>query len=274
MNFDTESPWGTWKAKNLAAISLAIIDALPTSAPMRILAFIFRRPIKRGRQELYDRMVWGFKLRLSARGNLTEQRWLTMPNFHDRLERLALAKVLTANSVFLDVGANAGFYTFWALSLKYSGLRVLSIEPTPILLNRLRYNLKQNELEDSVSLFPCAVTAENCELTIDQHPENIGKNVASNYEGSGLKVMGRPLLDILNEAGVSKVDAMKIDIEGYEVPVLTAFFETAPTYLWPRFIIGEVVEKRGEPFKELLLSKGYHIQYCTKMKGIMVLQKA
>ena len=101
MNFDTESPWGTWKAKNLAAISLAIIDALPTSAPMRILAFIFRRPVKRGRQELYDRMVWGFKLRLSARGNLTEQRWLTMSNFHDHLERLALAKTAADEEVLV-----------------------------------------------------------------------------------------------------------------------------------------------------------------------------
>lgn len=240
---------------------------------MRSLAFMLRRPIKKGKQELYDRKVWGLKLRLSARGNLTEQRWLTMPNFHDRLERLALAKVLTKDSVFLDVGANAGFYTFWALSLKHSGLRVLSIEPTPILLSRLRYNLEQNQLQDSVTLFPFAVTPEPCELTIDQHAENIGKNAVSHFEVTGIKVMGRPLLEILNEAGVSKVDAMKIDIEGFEVPVLTAFYETAPRFLWPKFIIGEVVEERGEPLKHLLLSKGYQIQCCNKMNGIMVLEK-
>jgi FkbM family methyltransferase len=251
---------------------MAVIDALPPIDLMRKLAFLLRRPIKKGKQDLYDRIVWGIKLRLSARGNLTEQRWLTMPDFHDRPERIALAKALTSNSVFLDVGANAGFYTFWALSLKHLGLKVLAVEPTPVMLSRLRHNLAQNQLADSVTLFPCAVTPEPCEVTIEQHAENIGQSSVSTEGGHGLKVMGRPLLDLLNEAGVSKVDAMKIDIEGFEVPVLTAFFATAPKHLWPQLIVGEIVGEGGAPLKELLISKGYQLQHCTKMNGILVLK--
>jgi FkbM family methyltransferase len=185
---------------------------------------------------------------------------------------MALAKALTSNSVFLDVGANAGFYTFWALSLKHPGLRVLAVEPTPVMLTRMRHNLAQNQLQDSVTLFPCAVTPEPCEVTIDQHAENIGQSSVSTEGGQGLKVAGRPLLDLLNEAGVSKVDAMKIDIEGFEVPVLTAFFATAPKSLWPRLIVGEIVGEGGAPLKELLISKGYQLQHCTKMNGILVLK--
>ena len=273
MTFDTTSPWGTWKPQGAAAFSLKLIDLLPTSGLFRKLAFILRKPVKNSSQDVYDREIWGLKLRLGARGNLTEQRWLTMPNFHDAPEREALAAVLQPGAVFLDVGANAGFYTFWALSRRHVGLRVIAVEPTEIMLERMRYNLVANHLTSSIILFPCAVTPTQCEAVIEEHAGNIGQT-AVRSEGRGRRVAGRPLLDLLNEAQVTRVDAMKIDIEGFEVPVLEAFFKTAPRPLWPRFVIGEIVGEGGEPLKNLLVSHGYWLQRCTKMNGILVLPDA
>lgn len=270
MTFDTTSQWGTWKPQGAAALSLKVIDLLPTSGVFRKLAFLLRKPIKNSGQNLYDRQIWGLKLRLATRGNLTEQRWLTMAHFHDAPEREALRQALRPGAVFLDVGANAGFYTFWALSQRQAGLRVIAVEPTEIMLERMRHNLAVNNLTSSVSLFSCAVTPSPCEVVIEEHAGNIGQT-AVRAEGPGRRVPGRPLLDILLESGVEKVDAMKIDIEGFEVPVLEAFFRTAPRSLWPRFVIGEIVGEGGEPLKNLLVSRGYRLDRCTKMNGILIL---
>ena len=270
MIFDITSPWGTWKPRGLAAVCLKLIDLLPISRAFRKLAFLLRKPVRNSTQDVYDREIWGLKLRLGARGNLTEQRWLTMVNFHDAPERAALRDSLHPGAVFLDVGANAGFYTFWALSLHHAGLKVIAVEPTEIMLERLRHNLAANGLTSSVALFPCAVTPTPCEVVIEEHAGNIGQT-AVRTEGTGRRVPGRPLLELLLEAKVERVDAMKIDIEGYEVPVLEAFYQTAPRALWPRFVIGEIVGEGGEPLKNLLVTLGYRLERCTKMNGILVL---
>ena len=267
-HFDTSSPWGTWKARGCAAFCLKLISCLPASRSFRKVAFVLRKPVKHSKQAWFDREVWGLKMRLAAQGNLTEQRWLTMPHFHDVPEREALSAALRPGGVFLDVGANAGFYTFWALSRKVPDLRVISVEPSRVMLDRLRYNLLVNQLESSVTLFDCAVTPHACEVVMEEHAENAGQ--ATVREGGlGQKVAGRTLLEILESAGVEKVDAMKIDIEGMEVPVLEAFFEKAPRSLWPGFIVGEIVGENGEPLKRLLLSRGYQLQSSTKMNGIL-----
>lgn len=273
MSFDTTSPFGTWKPKGFAALSLNMIALLPPTGLFRRLAFLLRKPVKNSAQEVFDREIWGLKLRLSTRGNLTEQRWLTMPNFHDAPEREALRTALHPGAVFLDVGANAGFYTFWALSLRHPGLHVIAVEPTEIMLTRMRHNLAVNNLTSAVTLCACAVTPTPCEVVIDQHVGNIGQT-AMRAEGQGKRIPGRPLLDLLIDSKISLVNAMKIDIEGFEVPVLEAFFKTAPRTLWPRLVIGEIVGEGGEPLKNLLISHGYRLERCTKMNGILVLPEA
>ncbi len=273
MNFDTTSTWGTWKPRGIAAVSLKLIDLLPTSGVFRKLAFLLRKPVKNSTQAVYDRQIWGLKLRLAARGNLTEQRWLTMPNFHDAPERKALATALRPGAVFLDVGANAGFYTFWALSQRHAGLRVIAVEPTEVMLSRVRHNLAANSLTSSVTLCACAVTPAPGEVVIEEHAGNIGET-SIRADGTGRRVPGRTLLEILQTANVSRVDAMKIDIEGFEVPVLEAFFNSAPRTLWPQLVIGEIVGEGGEPLKKLLIGHGYRLDHCTKMNGILVLADA
>jgi FkbM family methyltransferase len=268
MTFDTTSPWGTYAARGLAALSLALTAALPRTSLCRRLAFLVRKPVKSGRQDLYDREIWGLRLRLSARGNLSEQRWLTMEQFHDWPERQALRAALPDDgAVCVDVGANAGFYTFWALASRKPGLQVMAVEPNGAMLQRVRFNLGLNGLAPQVRLYQCAITAEPCEVVLGEHGDNLGqRSIAS--DGTGERVAGRPLLDLLREAGVERVDALKIDIEGHEVPVLQAFFAAAPKALWPRLIIGEIVGNDGGALQKLLLDQGYLLAGATKMNGM------
>lgn len=277
MAFDTTSPWGTHAPRGLPAVCLGLIDRLPVNALGKRAAFLLRKPVKNSAQPVHDREVWGLRLRLGTRGNLSEQRWLTMPAFHDAAERAALAAALpAADGVFFDVGMNAGFYTFWALSLRRPGLRVVAVEPGPEMLARVRHNLDRNGLAAAVTLHACAVTAEPCELVIETHAKNHGQNsvratdaAATPADARALRVPGRPLLELARASGVDRIDALKIDIEGQETPVLRAFFRDAPRSLWPRVIIAEIVGDGEGTLRRLLLEQGYRIEAETKMNGIL-----
>jgi hypothetical protein len=51
----------------------------------------------------------------------------------------------------------------------------------------------------------------------------------------------RPLADILLEQNVSRVDVIKVDVEGYEDRALLPYFDHAPREGWPRTILIETV---------------------------------
>ena len=264
--FDITSPFGTWNPQGLAAISLNCLQKLPRWALFRRLAFLLRKPIKSGRQQLYDREIWGLRLRLSTQGNLTEQRWLTMEQFHDWPERRFLREFLQDRSVFLDVGANAGFYTMWVLSRCRDSMAI-AVEPVETLVERFRFNLKLNSMQNRVQIFCCAATPQICEVSIVEGSANLGQTSVK-AQGVGERVPGRPLLDIIREAGVPRVDAMKIDIEGNEVGVLSSFFAEAPRALWPRLVIAEIFNESSGALQNLLAQNQYVLKCATKMNGI------
>ena len=54
-----------------------------------------------------------------------------------------------------------------------------------------------------------------------------------------LQVPIATLLSVVERSGVSRVDALKIDIEGFEDRALLPFFSTAPRTLWPKRIYME-----------------------------------
>jgi hypothetical protein len=44
------------------------------------------------------------------------------------------------------------------------------------------------------------------------------------------------LLSVLREAGIDRIDALKIDVEGMEDKILLPFFRDAPPSLWPSLL--------------------------------------
>lgn len=265
--------WGGYALNSIQRKSLNLIEKLPVSWLGRRLALILRKSVKNSHQVYFDRRVWGLRMRLCAKGNLSEQRWLTMAKFHDAVEREALLRTFKPGAVFVDLGANAGFYTFWALANATEGMRIVSVEPSDAMLQTIRFNLALNDATDQVELVQCALTAEPCEVFLNEDSVNLGESsVSTEAASAGSKsVPGRPLYDVLNTAGVSEVSALKIDIEGHEEVVLGAFFETAPKSLWPKMILGEIVGEGSESFTQLLADRGYRLTEQTKMNGVFEL---
>jgi hypothetical protein len=73
---------------------------------------------------------------------------------------------------------------------------------------------------------------------------------------------------------VSHVDALKIDVEGYEDRVLTGFFKQAPPSLWPRAVVIEHLS-RNEWLDDCIadmLGRGYAESGKTRSNTLLVRQ--
>lgn len=218
------------------------------------LAFLVRRMARRVARDPVDVRHEGLRLRLRTRGNISESTFLFMPRRWDCRERSFLAAELAPDATFVDVGANAGGYVWCVLALLGDEGRVVAVEPDPALRARLRFNLETNR-ETRVTVVGAAVAARSGKGWLVRDPDNRGQNALSAESGASavtgtsteteagadvLPVPVRPLPEILEEAGVTRVDALKIDVEGMEPEILADFFDRAPEALWPRLILTEL----------------------------------
>ena len=101
----------------------------------------------------------------------------------------------------IDVGANIGLYSI--LFAKNMGIgRVLAVEPTPNAINRLRQNLKLNNVEDRVEIFEGVASDKNGSTTI-----NI---IQGKEEFSSIGEISHPSIDGEQSENV-KVDSLTLD---------------------------------------------------------------
>jgi len=87
---------------------------------------------------------------------------------------------------------------------------------------------------------------------------------------AGLRVECKTLASVLARENVTRIDALKIDVEGAEDRILVPFFNAAPENLWPRFMIIEDTHElwRDDPFA-ILGERGYRGVARTKL-NVMV----
>lgn len=121
--------------------------------------------------------------------------------------------------VLLELGGNIGTQTvYFALSEAYR--RIVAVEPDPRNFKLLSCNIRQNRLEDRVTLVPCAAGDRIGNLDFFQHHNNHGKSSVLRKGGGEMKISVpvRPVTQILAEAGVdiAQVGLVWMDIEGYE----------------------------------------------------------
>lgn len=178
------------------------------------------------------------RYRLILTNNVTDLRVLTSHKSYDRAEIDAL-KAAVGQGTFVDLGANIGFYS---LSIAATGAKVIAVEPNPKTLARLRFNVAINDFAEKVTVVPFGIGEEGeFELISsgDLGSASIRPNQTKNDRTIVTKIRTRPLLNILNEAGVQSIEGLKIDIEGMEDRALIPFFNDAPKSLWPKCVVIE-----------------------------------
>lgn len=264
-------PWGSFPPRGLAAICIA---ALQRDPPGDVRRFLYR--VMEWISPQYDIELSGVKLRCHPNDNLTERCLIVDRSFHDG-ELARIVDVLTPGDHFVDAGANCGIFSCRAASIVGPTGRVLAIEPNPPMIERLRVNVRLNGFTN----VDIAVTAVgDTQGTATLHI--IGKEQArSSFHAAAVRdrrktvavtVPVAPLLSVLSAHGFKKIDAMKIDIEGFEDRALIPFFEMAPPSLWPTRILMETVNRRlwQSDCLEHLLQLGYVSEWHSTQDVLLV----
>ena len=196
------------------------------------------------------------------RDNFTEFRiWENgLPPEHEATQSIA-DRLAGSDAVIVDVGANAGAFFLPILRAAGDKARAVVFEPNPVMRARLQTNIALNALEN-VTVFDCAISdAAGTSKMFFPRNGNLGQGrIDLSYagEGEGSTVRVRPLAECLTEAGVGRVDFLKVDVEGLEDRVIAPLLAGATTLL-PRLIYFEVEHQAAwhYPLLEILAEKGY-----------------
>ena len=224
----------------------------PTAAQAAMITLAQRTKLKRGafrpwlsrivnllRAGPLDMPYQGASFRFYHQASATERGALFNPDYN-REELDFLRGHVPAGGSFVDIGANVGTYALpLARHVGTSG-QVIAIEPHPVTHARLAFNRSSSGLLQ-VTLVAAAAGESDGELMIETDGDNLGAShvVTGKASANAIKVPSRRLQGLLGEAGLSGIDALKIDVEGFEDRVLTGFFAAAPQTLWPRAVVIE-----------------------------------
>jgi FkbM family methyltransferase len=143
---------------------------------------------------------------------------------------------------FVDVGANWGFFTLMAAHLVGASGKVVALEPDPRIFLKLKSNVERNKLEQ-VRVFDVAAADRDAELILAAHDESAENwGISRLVEGGStmqetFTVRSRRLDSLLDDAGLGRVDLLKIDVEGAEDMVLTGMEAGLKSYRYRRILL-------------------------------------
>jgi FkbM family methyltransferase len=236
-NDPTPAPFGAFapNAAQATVISLAQRSRLKRGAFRPMLS----RLVNLLRAGPLDVSYQGASFRFYHQASATERGALFNPDYN--VEELDFLRAHSPRGgVFVDVGANVGTYALALARHVGTDGKVIAIEPHPVTHARLKFN-RDASGATQVTLVAAAAGPADGELLIETDGDNLGAShiVTGQPAGNAIRVPALRLQRILDEADVSQVDALKIDIEGFEDRALTGFFKEAPPSLWPRAIVIE-----------------------------------
>ncbi len=148
----------------------------------------------------------------------------------------SILSLLGDGDVFVDLGANEGFFSVLASKKVGRNGKVFSIEPQERLWPVLKKNFAENHC-DNCQLVPCGVGETAAEIEVVLSP-SLNSGQSSMVEGQSFlgsrkiakkirsfywekqKMQIKPFDEICDQYGVPEIKLVKVDIEGYELIAL------------------------------------------------------
>lgn len=155
-----------------------------------------------------------------------------------------LARVIREGDTFLDIGANVGFYSLFAGPLCGPSGAVHAFEANPLLIQHLKRSADFNRPRANIVVNPVAIGSEGHKTLQLYDPERIGGSSLYQLEwldtGNSVTVPLTTIDDYVRENRMTRVDVVKIDIEGAELDAFRGMQETLRTCP-PAIILCELV---------------------------------
>jgi FkbM family methyltransferase len=130
-----------------------------------------------------------------------------------------LRPLLGPGSVFFDVGANFGYYSLTLAAALNRQCRVHAFEPNPKTYDRLLRHIEWNQMGNVISAYKMAVSDAEGTANLIERSDNSGASRLGSDAG-GVPVAVTTLDAFCSANAVERLDAVKIDVEGYEARVL------------------------------------------------------
>ena len=212
----------------------------------------------------------GYKIKLDLREYNQRSMYL---NNYESVQTDWVKQILRPGSTFIDIGANWGYFTLLAASLVKSSGQVLAFEPSPSPANRIK---KLTIPWVDVIQIGIGDTEEDLDLYLQPKSTNIHSPsfVKSDSYEEVLKVSVRKLDNLPYIQKLSRIDLVKIDIEGFEPNALKGMVKTIKTgkikYLMVEFNSGWLPANGSscDELMSLIKGLGFKIHSKTSLQEI------
>ena len=173
--------------------------------------------------------------------SFVEWRILFYGHYNEGVARL-IRRHCTPGAVAVDIGANVGCNTLLMAEGVGATGRVIAVEPHPAFFARLRKNIELNAMQN-VDAIECAVGDSEGALvlysldasqsltaraTVYRDNLDVGAQLADTSERFDVPV--RTVDEIMAQTAPGRLDFIKLDAQGHEMPVLAGARESIATY--------------------------------------------
>lgn len=238
------------------------------------ISFCRKRAIS-GLSEPFDiEIAPDVKARLYPSENRCEKRAFAGVQTWDAIERNALETALNKSDhetfVFLDVGANVGLYSLFVNAYALAAGRlaiIIAIEPGLETCRRLETNIAASDAP--VHIIRAAISDQPGTGFLGGGNDNRGEAQLVSGGHDVEPVVIDTLARICRTQGLTRIDAMKLDIEGHDLKALSGFFDDAPERLHPSLLILETGKAEFSPLIELCQRQGYMVSERSGLNTIL-----
>lgn len=213
----------------------------------------------------------GRKFLLNPLTNSTDSKIIISSRYLEKTELNYLKiTVKNKNSIFLDIGANTGYYSIMAAGFGFK--KIYAFEPIKETIDKLKQNISINKLSEKIEIIDKAIGDKNLQKTIYKDLDNIGNSslIIKNRNFKENRIQMTTLVDFIKEKKIDKIHSIKIDVEGYEDRALIPFLNSLKFKNFPKLIILEHSNKKiwNSDLIGLLKSKGYKLVNSSRGNSI------
>ena len=192
-----------------------------------------------------------------------------------------LKTFLRDKDIFVDIGANIGYFSIIA-SKKVKQGKVYSFEPTEKTFERLENSIKINECKN-IHAFQIALSdkSEEREFTVSNDGFDAYNSLGNPSQGENFTrsmVQTSTFDEFKKQNNIPNPTIIKIDVEGWEIPVLNGMKDTLSTDNAPLLIV-EFTEENAQlsgyscsSLYELISSFGYNLYKYNWVRNELIQQ--